>query len=140
MLYFFFRVKLVILYQLFSLRGGGRWGLRNWQNCTMGWFKRNGQDRRLGKNEIWHEGVVVVSLTNNSHREICDVYWSWEGPYHYIYIGWIYHVTSILYVYILLLWLINSKNIMREKEHTKPKNVLWHPPTSRNYDTYMYLP
>ncbi|CAF2136250.1 unnamed protein product [Brassica rapa] len=36
----------------------------------MGWFKRNGQDRRLGKNEIWHEGVVVVSLTNNSHREI----------------------------------------------------------------------
>ena len=42
----------------------------------MGWFKRNGQDRRLGKNEMWHEGVVVVSLTNNSHREICDVYCS----------------------------------------------------------------
>ncbi|WZZ30789.1 hypothetical protein YC2023_014190 [Brassica napus] len=39
----------------------------------MGWFKRNGQDRRLGKNEMWHEGVVVVSLTNNSHREICDL-------------------------------------------------------------------
>ena len=68
-IFFLFRVKLVILYQLFSHGGGGRWGLRNWQNCTMGWFKRNGQDRRLGKNEMWHEGVVVVSLTNNSHRE-----------------------------------------------------------------------
>ncbi|WZZ38455.1 hypothetical protein YC2023_034714 [Brassica napus] len=25
--------------------------------------------RRLAKNEMWHEGVVVVSLTNNSNRE-----------------------------------------------------------------------
>ncbi|RID41952.1 hypothetical protein BRARA_J01874 [Brassica rapa] len=44
-------------------------GPKELANCSIGWFKCYGQDRRLGKNKMWHEGVVVVSLTNNSHRE-----------------------------------------------------------------------
>lgn len=62
-------------------------GPKELANCTMGGFKCNGQDRRLGKNEMWHEGVVVVSLTNNSRRERDVMYIVHErGPYLYIFI------------------------------------------------------
>ncbi|WZY80634.1 hypothetical protein YC2023_027018 [Brassica napus] len=36
--------------------------------------------RRLAKNEMWHEGVVVVSLTNNSHREREIIYSFLQKP------------------------------------------------------------
>lgn len=61
-------------------------GPKELANCTIGWFKCNGQDRRLGKNEMWHEGVVVVSLTNNSHRERDVMYIVHEGVHIFIYI------------------------------------------------------
>ncbi|KAF8097921.1 hypothetical protein N665_0279s0050 [Sinapis alba] len=60
-------------------------GPKELANCSIGGFKCNGQDRRLGKNEMWHEGVVVVSLTNNSHRERYVMYIVHEGLYIIIF-------------------------------------------------------
>ncbi|CAH8271299.1 unnamed protein product [Arabidopsis lyrata] len=70
-------------------------------NCTMGWFKCNGQDRRLGKNEMWHEGVVVVSLTNNSHRERDVMYIVHKGVHIFIlkFVEYICNVKFSISIY-----------------------------------------